>query len=351
MEKYNIEKHVQNDLNEKKQRYNERKEKLEVLNASKFEKRKYIKGLIASFSLLTSSAILAFVAANGVVFSPIIPVVNVLVSSLVGEIVETVLFNKEYGKKYDFINEDTKYKEQQELYLSEKVEEALASCKIAEKKHEYTLTDDFKKRKTIKDTNEFSNRTKDSLVSELKDINAKIVFDKMLKKYRNPKNEYIKYSLITVIDSIPLLLSAILSQYACGLTPTLLTSLVPFTAGLIGYGSHNIGLVNIRKKLYEKAKKRDYTFDINSDENLDEYQERVIKSIANKEIKEEYEKEKSSYKSVDTSKFVKRQIVKEDDRFYQSIADEIFDNNNIEVSIGENSKARILRKKSNPTSK
>ena len=67
-------------------------------------------------------------------------------------------------------------------------------------------------------------------------------------------------------------------------------------------------------------------------------------------MKEEYERERDSFKKLDTSKFVKKQIVNGDERHCQQIADNIFDtNSDLEVSIGENSKAKILRKK--PTKK
>ncbi len=343
---YDIESHVKSDMNDKKRKYDEKKKRLTALQSSRFENRKSGKQLIGMIALIASCGVCAFLAANGISIPAIFPIVNVVVAQFIGDVVESIIFKKDYKEDYNLLPESENQKEQQEFYLSEKLEDYYVQELIAENKFEYTESEDFKKRRIKKDSNKYSQFSKEDLLNKLKNTNTQITLSKKLKDYNEPTKAYVKESLKAIFDSLPLLLASLLSQLSCGMNISLLTSLVPFGFGLLGYGNYHIGLANTRRKIYDRSLKKFPSLEIESLEELESEQKLLVNNIVNKSIKEEYEREIDSFKKLDTSKFVKKQIFNEDERYYHQIANNIFDNNpNLEVSIGENSKAKILRKK------
>ena len=349
---YDIESHVISDMNDKIRKCAEKKKRLTQLQSSRFENRKSGKQLIGMFALMASCGVCAFLAANGISMPAILPIVNVVGSQFIGDVVENIIFKKDYKEDYDILFESENHKEQQEFYLSEKLEDYYAEELIAENKYKYTESEDFKKRRIKKDNNKYSHFSKEDLLNKLKNTNTKITLSKKLKDYNDPIKTYSKESLKAIFDSLPLLLASLLAQLSCGMNISLLTSLVPFGLGLVGYGNYHIGLANTRRKIYDRAVKRLPSSEIESFEELEFEQKLLVNNIVNKSMKEEYERERDSFKKIDTSKFIKKQIVKDDEHYYQQIANNIFDDNpNIEVSIGENSKAKILRKKPTQNSK
>ena len=352
MGRYDIESHVISDMNDKKRKCDEKKKRLTALQSSRFENRKSGKQLIGMFALMASCAVCAFLAANGITMPAIFPIVNVIAAQFIGDVVESIKFKKDYKEDYDLLTESENYKEQQAFYLSEKLEDFYAEELISENKYEYTESEDFKKRRIKKDNNKYSQFSKEELLNKLKNTNTKITLSKKLKDYNDPTKAYAKESLKAIFDSLPLLLASLLTQLSCGMNISLLTSLVPFGLGLVGYGNYHIGLANTRRKIYDRTVKRLPSSEIESLEDLESEQKLLVNNIVNKSMKEEYERERDSFKKLDTSKFIKRQIVNEDEHHYQQIADNIFDtNSDLEVSIGENSKAKILRKKPTQNSK
>jgi len=349
---YDIEGHVKCEMYDKIRKCDEKKKRLTALQSSRFENRKSGKQLIGMFALMVSCGVCAFLAANGISMPAIFPIVNVVAAQFIGDVVESIILKKDYKEDYDLLTESENHKEQQEFYLSEKLEDYYSQELIAQNKYEYTKSEDFKKRRIKKDNNKYSQFSKEDLLNILKNTNTKITLSKKLKDYNEPTKAYVKESLKAIFDSLPLLLASLLTQLSCDMDISLLTSLVPFGFGLVGYGNYHIGLANTRKKIYNRTVKGLPLSEIESLEELESDQKLLVSNIVNKSIKEEYEREIDSFKKIDTSKFVKKQLVNEDERYYQQIANNIFDNNpNLEVSIGDNSKAKILRRKPTQNSK
>ncbi len=343
MDDSNIERRVRNDQREKQHKYEEKKKKLEAIKSSTFENRKTIKGLI---SLIPSSVLfgLTYVLASRGIFSPgVVPFVSVFGGQFIGDVIEMVVFDKNHKEYYDYYKERSEASKEGEVYSAlETVENAKTDFFIAECENNSILKDGIKKCKNGKKSLRLK-EYKENLQRELKQINSKIVLNENLSDYQNKNYAIFRHALKTVTWSLELCIELLFIQTIVTGGITTMGMFAPLFAGFVGYGSYNYSVCKARRKLYTRNSKRllstEYSDDLNE---LYKKQESLINKLGNICLEEEVERERKLMEKSESKNMVKKDIVKNNRYRYEPVEEETKD---LDVSYGENSKARILRKK------
>ena len=351
MEDSNIERKIRNEHQEKYKRLEEKKKKLNVINASLFENRKYIKDIFSLLPYGAISMVTLYLAKNGIILPELVPAISVIGGKFLGDVAEMVTFDKIYGEYKDLYNEMSEStKEGHAFSYQEKYENAKSEYYIAEKKYNHTLTDDFKKGKSIEHDNEYSKYSKSELQEELRQINIKTVLNKRLGDYGSKLYAICKHGAKTVFWTSQLILAYLVVQALAVGAITPMSIFVPAFIGGVAYGSYNYSVYKARTKIFKNNSKRLYARRLET-ENLSELaqkQEMICKNLGDYSIREEIEKDNIIVKPEESKYFVKREIEQAENNYYHRMSKEVFgpiDEENLDVTIGENSHAKILKKK------
>lgn len=350
MEDSNIERRIRNEHHDKRERLEEKKKKLNIINASLFENRKFVKDIFGILPYCVVGALSLGLAKNGVIIPEVVPALAVIGGKFIGDLTENITFDRIYGEYKDLYNEMSEStKEGHAFTYEEKYENAKSDYLISENKYNHSLTDSFKKGNRISHNNDYSHYSKKDLQDELKQVNTKTALNRRLGDYGSRFYAFCKHGGKTLVWTAELVIAYLLFQQLAVGSITLASVAAPALIGLAAYGSYNYSVAKTRCKIFNNNSKR-----LSSDlvtENLNELSQKrdmLCKNLSDFSMREEYERERHASEANTSKNLVKKEVKVAEDNYYKKMSDEVFgnlDDETLEVSFGENSHAKMLKRK------